>query len=90
MPSRSESVLRPSASANSWVTKNALVSVAGEMSSSVIPAPSSRDAPSEASCSPSPASNGLALSPFSRAFRKLTMPPTYSGTTSMSLGNVGM
>jgi hypothetical protein len=34
--------------------------------------------------------NGLAFSPFSGALRKLTMPPTYSGTTSMLSGNVAM
>ena len=82
--------MTPSDSENSWVTKKALVSVAGETSSRVMPAPSRRSAPSEASCSPSPASNGSAFAPFSWALRKLTMPPTYSGTTSTLSGKVGM
>ena len=89
-PSRSESVVTPSDSLNSWVTKKALVSVAGDRSRSSMPASSSSEAPSEASCSPSPASNGSALAPLAWVLRKLTMPPTYSGTMSTSPGKVGM
>ena len=72
------------------MTMNALVSVAGETSSRVMPASSSRALPSEASWSPSPASNGVAVSPFLALLRKLTMPPTYSGTMSTLSGNVAM
>ena len=52
LPSRSESDVTPSDSLYSFVTKKALVSVAGEMSSSVMPAASSRSAPSAASSAP--------------------------------------
>jgi hypothetical protein len=74
----------------SWVTKNALVSVAGDRSSRVMPASSRSGRPAEASWSPSPASNGAAFSPFFALLRKLTMPPTYSGTMSTPPGKSAM
>lgn len=43
VPSRSDSALTPSLSAYSWVTKKALVSVASDGSSSVMPASSSSE-----------------------------------------------
>lgn len=72
------------------VTKNALVSVAEERSSREIPASASSDLPCSASSSPLPAVNGSAFAPLAWALRKFTMPPTYSGTTSMLLGKVAM
>ena len=82
--------MTPFSSEYSLVTKNALVSVAADRSSRVMPASVSRSAPASASSPPSPASKGSASAPFSWALRKFTMPPTYSGTTSTSPGKVGM
>ena len=82
--------MTPSDSEKSLVTKNALVSVAADWSSSVIPAPSSRSAPWLGELGAVAGGERLGLRAVLRALRKLTMPPTYSGTTSMLSGKVAM
>ena len=69
------------------MTKKALVSVADDGSSRVMPFWSSRSWALAIDSAASGVVSGLASGPFSVVLRKSTMPPTYSGTTSMVSGN---
>ena len=74
--------MTPFVSEYSWVTKNALVSVASDGSRRVILFFSSSGCAASIDSCASGVVSGSASAPFSRVLSRSTMPPVYSGTTS--------